>query len=109
MAQVASALSLTASSPLTHPPPSHPQQPPHDPGARQRPEWVQCVIYSLSMSAYGTMRGFHPFFMLIYLLEIFKNLFNLIFNFLKFNLFGVLKKSSIIDLQGCANFCCIAK
>ena len=39
------------------------------------------VRHTLSMSACGTMRGFHPFFMLIYLLEIFKNLFNLIFNF----------------------------
>lgn len=85
------------------------QQPPRDPGARQRSEWAQCVIRSLSTSACGTMRGFHPFFLLVYLFEIFKNLFHLIFNFLKFNLFEVFKKSSIIDLQGCANFCCTAK
>ena len=74
------------------------QQPPHDPGAHQRSEWVQCIIRSLSTSACGTMRGFNPFFLLVYLFEIFKNLFHLIFNFLKFNLFGVFKKSSIIDL-----------
>lgn len=39
------------------------------------------VIHSPSVSACGTMRGFHPFFLLIYLLEIFKNLFHWIFNF----------------------------